>query len=168
MVFPDAVESKLEWQESLPFQCIYQCRIRRFQRSCKTWLASPCPWPQISAWCQLFIPWNSLDPFLSLATPGNAFIPSQITWNLQCLLLSALISADALTPATPTSECCLLPWTDLERGHTQMPTSTKCTFAFQLHRRQSCETANSRTSESSNTEYYKVVPKHHVRVSWLS
>jgi len=49
-----------------------------------------------------FHPLKLTDPFLPLAIAGNAFIASQITWNLRRLLLSALISAGALSPATPT------------------------------------------------------------------
>lgn len=41
---------------------------------------------QISAWCQHFTPWISLDPFPPLATAGNTFLTSQITWNLQHLI----------------------------------------------------------------------------------
>lgn len=48
------------------------------------------------------------------------YCPSNNLEFAKCLLLSALISADALTPAIPMRECCLLPPTGLVRAHRQV------------------------------------------------
>lgn len=101
-----------------------------------------------------------------VATAGSAFVTSQITCKLQPAPLCSLKHWRPL----PQRNCGSSPlcWTALQQAHRKAPTSTKCSFGLQLHKRQSCETANSTTPELGNTENYKAVPKHCVGVPQLS